>query len=177
MSAIVVNLFAGPGAGKSTTAAGIFFQLKLEGIECELVREYAKDVVWEGRHNLLTDEGQLYLFAKQLKRMADVKDKVDVIVTDSPLLLSRVYGANLSKSFYDLVGEEFDKFENLNFFIERDKPYNSNGRMQTEFQAKQIDIAIRHLIAPYASSSWNILGNAQAPDRIITILRATGRLS
>lgn len=48
-STIVVNLFAGPGAGKSTGAAYIFAMLKMHGIDCELVTEFAKDKTWE--HN------------------------------------------------------------------------------------------------------------------------------
>ena len=44
---IVVNLFAGPGAGKSTGAAYIFSMLKMAGIDTEYVNEYAKDKVWE----------------------------------------------------------------------------------------------------------------------------------
>ena len=31
---IIVNLFAGPGAGKSTGAAYVFAKLKLAGIDC-----------------------------------------------------------------------------------------------------------------------------------------------
>lgn len=42
---IIVNLFAGPGAGKSTGAAYIFSKLKLAGIDCEYVSEFAKDKV------------------------------------------------------------------------------------------------------------------------------------
>ena len=43
---IVVNIFGGPSAGKSTTSAGIFYELKRQGIRCELVTEYAKSKVW-----------------------------------------------------------------------------------------------------------------------------------
>ena len=46
---IVVNLFAGPGSGKSTTCAGVFAKLKLAGVNCEMALEYAKDKVWEER--------------------------------------------------------------------------------------------------------------------------------
>lgn len=44
---IVINLFGGPGSGKSTGAAYIFSQLKMKGINCELITEYAKDKTWE----------------------------------------------------------------------------------------------------------------------------------
>ena len=39
---IVVNLFGGPGCGKSTTAAWLFNQLKERGINCEYVTEFPK---------------------------------------------------------------------------------------------------------------------------------------
>lgn len=39
----VINLFAGPGSGKSTTCAGVFSKLKLAGVNCEMALEYAKD--------------------------------------------------------------------------------------------------------------------------------------
>lgn len=42
---IVVNLFGAPGAGKSTGAAHIFAELKMCGINTELVTEFAKDKV------------------------------------------------------------------------------------------------------------------------------------
>ena len=41
------SLFGAPGAGKSTGAAYIFSQLKMAGINAELVTEFAKDKVWE----------------------------------------------------------------------------------------------------------------------------------
>lgn len=46
---LVVNLFGGPGVGKSTGAAKVFSELKLLGVNCELVGEFAKDKTWE--HN------------------------------------------------------------------------------------------------------------------------------
>lgn len=41
----VINLIGGPGSGKSTTAAGLFFRMKSMGVRCELVTEYAKELV------------------------------------------------------------------------------------------------------------------------------------
>ena len=59
---IVVNLYGGPGSGKSTTAAGIFSELKMLGLNTELVTEYAKDKVWEKHESIL--DNQIYVFAK-----------------------------------------------------------------------------------------------------------------
>lgn len=83
---LVVNLFGVPGAGKSTGAAYVFSMLKMRGINVEYIPEYAKDKVWEDNTEVF--KNQAYVFGKQSFRMSRCKDKVDVIVTDSPLLLS-----------------------------------------------------------------------------------------
>ena len=59
---IVVNMFASPGSGKSTLAAYTFAKLKMLGVNCELVTEFAKDKVWENNNKALAN--QLYVFAK-----------------------------------------------------------------------------------------------------------------
>ena len=83
---LVVNLFGAPGAGKSTGAAYIFSRLKLAGINAELVTEFAKDKVWEESKAVF--QNQAYIFGKQYFRISRVQDKVDVVITDSPILLS-----------------------------------------------------------------------------------------
>ena len=68
---LVINLYGGPGTGKSTTAAHVFALLKQRDVNAELVREYAKDIVWEGRTHLLSGvfPYQLVIFSKQNKRI------------------------------------------------------------------------------------------------------------
>ena len=41
---MIINLFGGPGTGKSTGAAYIFAKLKMCGVNCELITEFAKDM-------------------------------------------------------------------------------------------------------------------------------------
>lgn len=133
----IVNLYAGPGAGKSTTASLIFAEMKLRGYNVELVREYAKDLVWE--YNTIPEHvSQLDIFTEQSKRQGILIGKVALIVTDSPLRLSTLYGTPLN-----LVEEEEKKYDSLNIEIVRTKPYQQAGRLQSEDEARKIDVLAR----------------------------------
>lgn len=56
----------GPGSGKSTTAAGVFYNIKKKFIHAELVTEYAKDLVWNEAEAFLNN--QIYIFGEQHNR-------------------------------------------------------------------------------------------------------------
>ncbi len=150
----VVNFFAGPGAGKSTTAASVFSMLKLHDINAELVTEIAKDFTWEQR--LKTLDNQYYVWAKQQHRLWRVKNEVDVIVTDCPLLLSLVYGEKKPECFYDLVVHDFNEYDNINFFIQRSKPFNPKGRNHNEKESKELDIKIK-VVLEYLRVKYGVI--------------------
>lgn len=142
---IVVNLLGGPGCGKSIMAAEIFALLKRAFITTELALEYAKDKVWE--ESLYTLNNQIYILGKQSHRLFRLKNKVDIIVSDSPLILTSIYDESNSLQLKNLVLEEFNKYNNLNFFILRDdKAYETKGRMQNLEEAKVIDDKILKFI-------------------------------
>ena len=145
--AIVINLFAGPGVGKSTNAAKIFADLKIKGINCEMALEFAKDKVWEESFRTMDD--QIYIFGKQFHRIWRLKDKVDVIICDSPLPISIVYDKENSKAFHELIMEQFNKFNNLNFYLKRSAVYQESGRVQTEEEAKKIDKVVEGVLIDY----------------------------
>lgn len=160
----VINLFGGPGTGKSTTAAAVFAQLKSLGVDCELSSEFAKDLVWEQRYDTFKD--QLYIFAKQAHRLFRLVGKVDVVITDSPLFLTCYYGKDdkaLSKFCIDYV----ERFDNANYFLVREKKYNPNGRNQTEEEAKEIDTALRYVLESYEQDYKVLPGNMTAVDEIV----------
>ena len=165
----VINLFAGPGVGKSTAAAGLFHLMKLQGKNVELVSEYAKDMVWENRHNILTD--QLYMFAKQRRRIARLEDSVDFVATDSPLLLFLVYASKeYPPSWTQLVLDLWNGYENLNFRLQRVKPYAQVGRTQNEDEARQIDDLVRKVLDANAVRYTSLSGDADAPRKILESL-------
>lgn len=141
---LVINLLGGPGSAKSTTAALIFYKLKCLGIDAELVNEYAKQLVWEQSFPKM--KNQIYIFGKQHNKQWMLNGKVDVIITDSPLLLNVYYDFNQTKGLKDLILSEFHNFHNLNIMLNRVGDYNPNGRTQTEEQAKNVDTEIRELL-------------------------------
>jgi len=141
---IVVNLMAGPGAGKSTMAAALFAQLKWKGIDCELAAEYAKDLVWEKRDK--TFENQVYIFGKQHNRIFRLLGQVEVVITDSPLLLTPIYDGHKRETLKKLVFEEVNRCNNLNIFVVRRKDYNPNGRVHTKSQADVIDETVKNFL-------------------------------
>jgi nicotinamide riboside kinase len=147
-STLFVNLFAGPGCGKSTTAAGLFYTLKNNGYNAELIQEYAKDKVWG--EDFKTLKFQPYILGKQLYRQFRLVDQVDIAVTDSPVLFSYIYkGLGWVEGMDDVVLRQFNLFNNLNIFLVRNNevhPYNPKGRTQTEQEAEDLDSKIEDML-------------------------------
>lgn len=164
---IVVNLFAPPGAGKSTGAAYIFAQLKMKGINAELVTEFAKDKVWE--ENEAPFNNQAYIFGKQSYRMSRCRDKVDVIVTDSPLLLSALYNEDevLGETFNQVVNNVFSSYNNLNFLIKRTKPYNPIGRRHSAEESDAMRQPIVDLLEKYNVTYTEATGDDDGYEQIV----------
>jgi len=144
----VINLFGGPGIGKSTFAAQIFFKMKLAQISCELVTEYVKQWAWEDRKPVTYD--QFYFFGKQVRKEYTLYNKVDFIITDSsaPIVAyyAKVYGTdnlahcfqNMTKEFYKMGEDRNIKY--INIFLEREPgTYKKEGRFNTEEEAITID--------------------------------------
>jgi nicotinamide riboside kinase len=177
---LIVNIFGGPGAGKSTTAAGLFNLLKLNKYKTELVTEYAKDATWEQRHNTL--ENQFYITAKQhhriwrvLKYYEDHNIKDSIIVTDSPIILGILYNKYFKHLEPLIINEFFNmtpfKIQNLNIFLNRVKEYDKHGRNQTEEEAKKIDNDIKDLLNFYGINYIKIDGDELASQKIFSIIK------
>jgi len=147
LSTTIINLYGGPGTGKSTSAALLFYMLKSQGENSELVREYVKDWAWEGRKISVYD--QLYFLGKQVRRESLLYGKVDYVVTDAPIMLGVYYAQQYTPvsvseavrtatlAFYRQAAE--DGHRHVHVFLERSKAYNPSGRFQTELEARSID--------------------------------------
>ena len=145
---LVINLFAGPGAGKTTCAWEIAEKLKKLGYVTEYVGEYAKELVWEGREDLLDGSAanQAMVYAEQKHRVDRLIGKVDFVVTDSPILLSKVYLKEPDPVFEKRIVDEFNEYHNFCIFVERGARYEKEGRLQTEEQSKELDRSVKALL-------------------------------
>lgn len=166
---LIVNLFAGPGAGKSTFCADIFANLKWEGIDCEMALEYVKGKVWEGSHSILDD--QIYVFGKQQHELVKLNGKVDVVITDCPIPLSFIYYKGDNPFFENQVFLEFVSYNNLNIFLKRVKKYNANGRVHSEEEAKEIDKKILDLFKKWGMIWYEFEGKKKNVAEIVELIK------
>lgn len=164
---LIISLFGAPGAGKSTLAAYTFSKLKMMGINCELVTEFAKDKVWEQNSTALSN--QVYIFAKQYYRLDRCADKVDVIITDSPLFLSPFYNRDpdIHEPLKQLVYKISQKYENLNYFVRRIKKYNPIGRLETEEESNMKSIELKKYLEEFNVKYSEIDGDLMSADIIV----------
>ena len=164
---IVVNLFGVPGAGKSTGAAYVFSKLKMQGINAELVTEFAKDMVWENNNKVLMN--QEYIFGSQSYRLSRFKDKVDVIVTDCPLFLTAFYNKSsvLGNEFNKVVLNVFNTYNNVNYLIDRIKDFNPIGRVHTEQQPRNMREPLIKMLKDYNVPFETIEGTVKDYDAIV----------
>lgn len=151
----VVNLYGGPGSGKSTSAARLFALLKQSGITTELVQEYVKSWAWENRKPVTYD--QFYFFGKQSRKEYSLFGKVDVLVTDSPLALcayyAKVFGTPETADLFEAMVKHYfvmckeSGVTHSHYFLNRTKAYDPKGRFQTEEEARKMDADQRIYLA------------------------------
>ena len=143
-----INLFGGPGVGKSICAAKLFGDLKLRGYLVEQVSEYAK--TWAHQKRAVDVYTQLYFLAKQIKSEREcLTSGYDLIVTDSPLGLCPLYTSEYfpkdagwsTSSMWGYIRAMDEEYPPLNILISRDETvdYERNGRYQNITEARKID--------------------------------------
>lgn len=149
----IINIFGGPGIGKSSIAAGITYKLKKNHISCDQPYEFPKLLAWDDNHSAIQD--QLYVLANQHRGIVKSYGKVDYIVLDSPILLSLTYRNYYKGTEYpsSLYGESFDKmvldtfnqYDNINIVLDRaDGVHNNDERYQNLEESKDLDIVIEN---------------------------------
>lgn len=151
---IVINAFAGPGAGKTTSCLEVAEKLKKQGFVTEYVQEYAKELVYD--NNLIMLDGhyehQFAILNEQMKRINRLYGKVDFIVTDSPILLNNTYlnedkNTEVYSAYYDSVNKLYGLYNNFNYFVERDTSvFEKEGRIHNLEQSIAIDNELKNML-------------------------------
>lgn len=152
-----VNLYAGPGIGKSVTAARLYAELKLRGIHTELVSEYAKELVYLG---ILHEKAQTDILEEQIRRQGLLQGQARVVVTDAPAPMSLVYAHRLvddpavHKKLHQLLANGTRGWVNLDVLLHRDLKtgFETEGRSQNPEQSMQLQREIGHFLCQHSPS-------------------------
>ncbi len=145
--ALHINLFGGPGIGKSTTRSQIFYELKKRNLIIEEIVEFAKTATYKKDYVTLSD--QIYVFGQQHHMHHVLDNQVDYVVTDSPFLMGLVYtdqslnGYNILKK---LMITQHKSYDTLNILLTRDHAFQDYGRTQNEEQSIKIHNDIKNLL-------------------------------
>jgi len=174
----VINLYGGPGTGKTTNRARLFTYFKDAGINTEEVKEYVKMWAWEDRKPVNFD--QFYIFGKQARSEYPLFGKVDYIITDSPVALggyyAEVFGTPFQSTcfrqmvqvYYDMCAQK--GVTHTHVFLNRVKPYNPKGRFQNEEEAINIDGEMKHYLKSLGIKTTVIDGNEQGMKELFKTL-------
>lgn len=151
-----INLNAGAGCGKSTTAARLYGELSAEGYQVEHISEFVKEWAFLKRNPVSFD--QVYIFAKQIHR-EDVRLRyVKQVIAECPILLSVVYakyyGFKHWKEILNLVLKFEETFPSLNIILDRKGiEYDEKGRYQSLKESQDVDNLVMEMVYNYMPPS------------------------
>jgi hypothetical protein len=142
-----INLFCGPGGGKSTTAHWLTGRLKEAGRSVEYVGEWIKE--WAYARKVVGEWDQFRVFAEQMELERKwLRNGVADVVTDSPMVMQVAYmrrdGCSFADACADICRAYEAKHPSFNLFLDRSGvPYASAGRWEQPDQAAALDRLIR----------------------------------
>ena len=163
----IINFYGGPGSGKSTAAAGLFYRMKVAGYSVELVNEFAKECVWEDNIPMLKD--QLWVLAHQHRKILRLTGKVDYVITDSPVLLSPIYRTMYGEALYTDIIEKiarecYDKYHNIDFILTRPNSHAIEGRVQGFIESLYVDSEIERVFKEEIKKDYIKLSKGNAVE-------------
>jgi hypothetical protein len=175
----IINLFGGPGSGKSSIAAGLLYELKKRHITCDAPYEFPKLLAWDDNQSAIKD--QLYVIANQHRGIVKSFGKVDYIVLDSPILLSLIYknyyegneypSSLYTESFDNMILDIHSKYDNLNIFLNRTSGLHNNAeRYQNLEKSIELDYMIRETLNVNHINYVEVDVNENTVEEILNLL-------
>jgi len=145
---LYINLFGGPGSGKTTTLHDLISAIKrhpnLQDTITRDVQEYATMLILKNQTNML--KNQTLVTGKQRDMLAEWNGLVDIVVTDSPIALGYFYTNDIYHKFRVVqMDEQFRRNAPycFNVFKERElNEFSKVGRVTDEEQSKSVDAEI-----------------------------------
>ena len=174
---VVINCFSGAGAGKSTVALLLAGLLKQSGVDCEYVDEWHKMSVWLNHGNVLQHPEMM--LANQHQKLWALDGKVQVVVSDCPLLLFAPYAREYITDYPYAEFEELSlrlnsKYDNYNVWINRNPDiFKQEGRVQTLDESIVMDNKIRTFVEANASIHTSVDNNFDSVDTLRCYIRNT----
>lgn len=175
----LINLFGGPGIGKSGVAAGITYKMKKKHINVNNPYEFPKRLAWDNNIPAISD--QLYVFANQHRGIAECYGKVDYIVIDSPILFSTIYHRYYTKGypaemygkvFHDMVIDLHRRYSSINILLERgETKHNDDERFQNYKQSVEIDDLCKKVLDETGSKYYSVKVNGDSVKNIMKIIK------
>jgi hypothetical protein len=144
---LVVNLLGRSGVGKSGLAGAIVGKLKARHFLAEQVTEFAKSLILDG--NIAALRNQAFVLGNQYHWVERCIGKTDIVVTDSPTLLSSIYAPpDYPQSFHDFVLWTHHAHDCVNFFLRRNdgSAYQNEARVHDEADSHRRELLIEQLL-------------------------------
>ena len=176
----IINLFGGPSIGKSTQAAGLYYEMKKAGYNVEMPYEFPKLQAWE--RNVYAVKDQFYITANQHRNISRLYGQVDYIIVDSPILFGLIYKDRYNEEpeypsmFYGYKFDEFivdlhKRYDSLNIVLERDPSmYQNDGRFQTLEESVEIDRDIIGMLERNEVEYFKVPINNDTANIIISLI-------
>lgn len=165
---IIINLFGGPGSGKTTLAYYLAYRFKQAGFRAELVGEAAREIIYDrnnpnesGTAAQLIDNQFLISGLQSERIMRLQRHGIEIAIADSPLRMGLLYVKD--SGMRDALRTAIRHFESefpyfVNVLVQRTPGhYDKESRAQSEDEAMELDRqthALRQMQANDYAAVW-----------------------
>jgi len=140
----IINLFGGPGIGKSSIAAGLVYKLKRKHISCDAPYEFPKALAWDNNGVAIKDQ------------------------FDSQTYPTCLYG----KEFDDLIIFMNNYYSSLNIVLKRSEEgiHNDKERYQNLEDSIHLDNAIKAKLEEFQIPYIEVDVNKNTVNKILELI-------